>query len=152
MKGGIDWPSRVGVPSGPPLQNGRSRWNSPRWTAQVAWIADKTHYYTRFGSAIAVGANASTWPGGTSFSVAKTANLPKIHLGCRTDNIHQVDIDIGGPFTTGWAQVDPGGFFRAPTWWSPTGQKKLSNMPWVLWTKGHLQFNLGRSKSFALHA
>ena len=73
MEGGIDRPGRVGVPPGPPLQNGRSRWNSPRWTAQVAQIADKTRYYTRFGSAIAVGANASTWPGGTSFSVAKAS-------------------------------------------------------------------------------
>jgi hypothetical protein len=27
---------RVGVPPGPPLQNGRYWWNSPRWTAQVA--------------------------------------------------------------------------------------------------------------------
>ena len=39
-------------------------------------------------------------PSGTSFSAAKTANLPKIHLGRRTDSIHQVDIDIGGPFAT----------------------------------------------------
>jgi hypothetical protein len=95
----------------------------------VASIADKTRCYTTFGSAIAAGANASIWPGGTSFSAAKTANLPKIHLGYRTDSIYQVDIDIGGPFATRSAQVDPGGFFRAPTWWSPTGQKKLSNVP-----------------------
>ena len=82
----------------------------------MAYIADKTRYYTRFGSAIAVGANASTWPGGTSFLAAKTANLLKIYLGCRRDSIHQVDIDIGGPFATRSAQVNPGGFFRAPTW------------------------------------
>ena len=94
---------------------------------QVAWIADKTRCYTRFGSAIAVGANASSCPGGTFFSAAKTANLPKIHLGCRMDSIHQVDIDIGSPFATRWAQVNPGGFSRALTWWSPTSQKKLSN-------------------------
>ena len=49
--------------------------------------------------------------------------MPKIHLGCRTDSIHQVDIDIGGPFATRRAQADP------PTWWSPPGQKKLSNVP-----------------------
>jgi len=36
MEGGIDQPGRVGVPPGTPLQNGRSGWNSPRWTAQVA--------------------------------------------------------------------------------------------------------------------
>ena len=39
-----------------------------------------------------------------------------------------MDIDIGGPFATKWTQVAPGGFFRAPTWWSRPGQKKLSNM------------------------
>ena len=58
-----------------------------------------------------VNANASTRPGLTSFSAAKTANLPKIHLGRRTDNIHQVDIDIGGPFATRWTQV---GFLERP--------------------------------------
>src|ERR1700733_3419585 len=66
----------------------------------------------------------STPPGETSFSAAKTANLPKIHLGRRTNSMHQVDIDIGGPFATRWTQVAPGGFFRAPTWWSRPGQKK----------------------------
>ena len=75
------------------------------------WPAD---YITRFGSAIAVGANASTWPGETSFSAAKTANLPKIHLGRRTNSMHQVDIDIGGPFATRWTQVAPGGFLERP--------------------------------------
>ena len=82
----------------------------------MALIADKTRCYTTFGSAIAVGANASIWLGGTSFSAAKTANLPKIHLGCRTDSVYQVDIDIGGLFATRSAQVDLGGFFRAPNW------------------------------------
>jgi len=48
------------------------------------------------------GANASTWLDGTSFLAAKTSNLPKIYLGCRTDRIHQVDIDIGGPFAARW--------------------------------------------------
>ena len=57
--------------------------------------------------------------------------MPKIHLGRRTDSIHQVDIDIDGPFATRWAQVGLGGFFRAPTWWSLPGQKKLSNVPSV---------------------
>jgi hypothetical protein len=81
----------------------------PRWLKLLTKLAAIT---TRFGSVIA---NASTWPGQTSFSVAKTANLPKIHPGRRTDSICQVDIDIGGPFVTRWTQVDPGGFFRAPT-------------------------------------
>ena len=38
IKGRSDRPGRVEVPPGPPLQNGRSRWNSPRWTAQVAFL------------------------------------------------------------------------------------------------------------------
>ena len=47
----------------------------------------------------------------------------------RTDSIYQVNIDIGGPLATRRAQVDLDGFFRAPTWWSLSGQKKLSNVP-----------------------
>ena len=40
----------------------------PRWVELLTKLAAIT---TRFGGAIAVGANASTWPGETSFSAAK---------------------------------------------------------------------------------
>jgi len=56
-------------------------------------------------------ARTLTWPGGTSFSAAKTANLPKIHLA---STWHPPGgFDIGGPFATRWAQVDPGGVHLA---------------------------------------
>jgi hypothetical protein len=56
------------------------------------------------------------------FQLLKTANLPKIHLGRRTNNMHQVDIDIGGLFATRWTKV---ALFRAHLLVESTWPKKV---------------------------
>jgi hypothetical protein len=65
----------------------------------------------------------------TPFQLLRRPICPKSTWGVERDSIHQVDIDIGGPFATRWAQVAPGEFSGAPTWWSRPAQKKLSNVP-----------------------
>ena len=122
--GRIDRSGRVGVPPGPPFQTvgtgGIRLGRLPRWLKSL----------TKLVAILDLGTQsrlARTPPPGQvkpPFQLLKTANLPQIHLGRRTNDMHQVDIDIGGPFATRWTKVA-----SLECLVESTGQKKLSNMP-----------------------